>query len=302
MDLSSVASPIVSFFTQLPAVSVVRCNRLATDDQRGIAYQFACSQPISASDTARGCGVGSTPHGAFLKALLELGESAIRIRHRLKSRSGMAGGLFQFQTIQRAKAELIERDAFLYHYRVGAPIESLPVATQKDLDRGVRAFRLKSATQDFTTILIVNVAALYADEPHLEFATGCARTSKSSLQKALEEFYLVRSAIRRHCRNKRAQSIFDHHLLASFDHRNIDRFRELIESREPRLKRIGNDAFVERESLTSGQIKWKVEKIQSPIRFFRFYRVQSPELIEMSFGHPESQEFQTDRDLFHPFW
>lgn len=302
MDVSSVASPIISYFTRLPYIPGVRFDRIEGENRQSSLYKIVCWQQIDLLESALGAGVGSTPQGAFLKALLELGESSIRIRNKFKSRSGIAGGLFRSNVIQRAKAELIERDAFLYHYRVGVPFERYSWRMQSALERGLFAFRLKSAIRDFTITMILNVEALYSLQPHLEFATGCALTVSGSLRKALEEFHLVRDAIRRKGHNRVSRSIFDNHLVASFDERNVTRFRNLIENTNPALKLISQKPFLPRESLLSRQLNWRVEDLSSPIRFFRFCRVQCPDLVEMTFGQPESQESATARDLFHPFW
>ncbi len=58
---------------------------------------------------------------AFTKALCEFGEVIVARQLSLANRNGLAGGVFKRTAISRAKSELLERDAFLYHYAIRIP-------------------------------------------------------------------------------------------------------------------------------------------------------------------------------------
>ena len=239
----------------------------------------------------KGSATSSNPIEAYIKAVAELGESLICSSLNFGNRSGIAAGLLTSQAIVRAKSELIERDAFLYHYRNAIPFTAVKEIDDND---GLLAFQMQSAEKNYYSYLVTDVKCSTGASECLLFGTGCHPSEKIAIEKAVQEYVSI--ALNHELKpewcngnsNEQLQhkSLTDRHHFASRDFRNIERFRLLCLVREPAGPRpnVGDD--------------WKITRLSSPLRFFNFVYVQNESLISMTFGEFE----RIEGDLLHPFW
>jgi hypothetical protein len=226
--------------------------------------------------------------------LLELGEEIVRVKWQLSSRSGLAGGVLKGPTWFRARGELVERDAFFYHYRNRIPFHRAGV---RRLDGVVLdVYELESAEPNLKVALVM-AQTVEEEEGFLHFATASSFDIESASLRAAREYlslhrYLEanhqrltqRAADANECR--RDLSLF--HFKACSDPRNFERFRFL---------RAGNEkpAF----GRCSTPVVWRRVQYPSPVRGFRFLRAESDQLQKIEFGLPEATD---GPPLFHPFW
>lgn len=259
------------------------------------------ARAIGVNTLFRSSGLSLRIDEAFLRALSELGETLILQRCGFQSRCGIAGGLSKSGAIQRAKSELIERDAFLYHYRSGAPF-----STCQKLTEDIVAFDMEvPVNESLTAILVTDEASARGANRCLWFGTSAARSRTVAIEKALQEYLSIRAnhlALNPNGKSKRQRcfaeasqphSDLDQHHAASSDPRNLKRFVELcagMDSVLPPLRRNPLD-----------QSRWEIQSLTSPILGLKFARAIHPDLIPMEFGIPESWA-STTPPLLHPFW
>lgn len=249
-------------------------------------YQFCVIIVIKTSTTeVKGSASGTSLSSTYIRALSECGENIISRKLGLENRSGLAGGLLLGNCIQRAKAELIERDAFLYHYIHLIPFKK--VSFEKD-EVFLKCF-LQSVDPSYKVTLIFNQSYLTDPDTCLLLGAGCGATEKIAFKKALAEYsgMLLNHKIFSGCGP--VNSKVDFHHSQSRDSRNKTIIRSLVDTESESEIRSYN-----------GQA-WKIEVLESPIRFFKYVLVDHPDLLKMTFGTPHFFP-QLNKNVYHPFW
>lgn len=224
-------------------------------------------------------GSGSSPNKfvAFLKSFVELGEVFVAREKKLNNRSGVAGGLFYRTALERAKEELLERDAFLFHYRTGTPFRK--VERQGDL------ILAELISSDEAKKIIMAFNQDYFEGSYLKFGMGCSDNFGEAVVKAISEYKVLElnHAIFpkwfEHSINQ-----YDLHHKASLDKRNVDKLRKNLEPNNVKVSRKIDPRL------------WIVTTLESPIRFIRYVYVEHPDLIKIEFGKMEAD------GTYHPFW
>ncbi|HXH74012.1 MAG TPA: hypothetical protein VNJ08_03555 [Bacteriovoracaceae bacterium] len=233
---------------------------------------------------------GNNLYTTFLKALCEFGENMICDSLNLNCRSGIAGGLFSQNSIKRAKAELIERDAFLYHYKNILSFKLNSSNSESDS----KLFELNSIDPDFKVCFVMKQNYLIDPTSCLIFGMGSETSFKDSSEKAFSEFstMVLNHNLYLECgfdvpSSKQSKADFHHGHSKSQENKLI--FQEICK---------GTDQFKERKYDPK---MWKVEVLKSPIRFFRYVKVHHPQLEKLEFGKPEKFN-QFSKLVYHPFW
>ncbi len=242
-------------------------------------------------ESIQGGGIARTLLAAYLKALGEFGEGLICLREDHNNRSGLAAGLLFSPAVDRAKAELIERDAFLFHYR-----QVLPFLERRALSNSNVAYRMATALPDWHGFLVTDGACASGKNPCLLFGTAADRSEKLALQRAHHEYQTIARvhALRpTRCAeladSPSVDAAPDRHHLASRDPRNRERFQTLCAS-------LGS-THSHRPPLHGS---WEIESVPSPIRSLVYARAKHSQLTPLVFDQPEDPT--GDRPLFHPFW
>lgn len=234
---------------------------------------------------------------AFAKALSEAGENVLVYTDGLESRCGMAAGLFASQAEVRARGELLERDAFLFHYRSGRPFR------RREDSSDLLVFEMDSASDEFHAILVTDLRSAEGSAPCLLFGTSAHPDMEIALEKAAQEYSAIRLNHRLHpnrCSSwevspDQVPTVMDLHHVASRDIRNIERFKSLCGYGSADVPISDNG----REPLNKAG--WKISVLSSPIRTLSFVRAEHPDLIRMTFGLPEASG-PGEPPLYHPFW
>jgi YcaO cyclodehydratase, ATP-ad Mg2+-binding len=238
-----------------------------------------------------GTGSSSSEADAFIRALVELGEVWITNKLSLRDRNGLAGGLFKMQARMRAKAELIERDAFLFHYRKDIPF--LQILDTKNIGgKNVLAFKMASADTKLTAVFAVDEAAVKGEAECLLMGMAAHRSTSLAIAKAFNEFSVMAldHAIRPGwCARliedlpknpEKAARLPDFHHAHSRDMRNLNRIKHLCNT-------DGNFDLV-KSTRSTKPILWSISDIESPVRFVKYQLVKTKDLIHLQFGVPES--------------
>lgn len=237
----------------------------------------------------RGTGGSNQLSFAFLKSFGEVCETIAMYENRFSSRCGMAAGFLSESSILRAKSELIERDAFVYHYR-----NEIPFTSKASLDNGLQSFNMATADQNFPTFLVTDEATVAGKAKCLQFGCGTSfKNTQDAEYKAIQEFlniFLNHKNFPDQCENwwthpEEIPTKMDFHHIQSRDKRNLDRFNTLFDTKAHLRSEID-------------QTKWVVNEVQSPAKFFKVYKASHPDLLKLEFGIPEPNTL----DLFHPFW
>ena len=231
---------------------------------------------------------------AFLRALLEVGEEILRVKWQLDSRSGLAGGVLVGPTWLRARGELVERDAFFYHYRNRIPFRKVGVRRIDNVMLDV--YQLESADPEIAVAFVIAQSWSEASS-FLHFATAASVDLDSASLRASKEYlslkrYLAVNSERLSARaGNSAECLKDRslfHFKACTDPRNLEIFRILL---------CGESRMA--SGRCSRPLVWMMTRYRSPIRGFKFLRAESTDLQKIEFGIPEGNE---DPPLFHPFW
>lgn len=237
-----------------------------------------------------GSSTGKNLYTTFIKALSEVGESIICHNNNFSHRSGFAGGLLLRNAIHRAKAELIERDAFLYHYR-----NLIPFLSAERIDDKI-IYELKSAEPKFKVVMVIKADYLVSDNNCLIFGMGSDDTIENAKARALREYsaMYLNHQLYDGCGDKFMESLgikrktdFHHSQSKSKENKHIFKLLNNVKpSNTPR-------------AFDSG--KWLIDEFESPINFFKFVKASHPNLLLMDFGAEEKfPQFNTP--VFHPFW
>lgn len=228
---------------------------------------------------------------AYAKALSEMGELLIIEAEKLYSRCGIAGSFFMSRSISRAKCELLERDAFFFHYRNRLPFSAEP---RELSEKGLLAYELSTADPTLRTFLVTDRMCASGQSECLLFGCATNEAAETAIEKAIQEYSAIYLNHQRHpdrCKllansSEKIPVIMDRHHAASRDPRNIERFRSLCSNRGSVLSPRKLDGL------------WEIQTLPSPIRALAFARVSHPSLIKLTFDIPEADE----KDLLHPFW
>lgn len=235
---------------------------------------------------------------AFTKAISELGESVIGVIRNLPHRSGLAGGLCASPTVERAKAELVERDAFFYHYRAMVPFTGC-TEIQTPIGTLLR-YQLSSTLKGYHVVLITDPSSAQATGHCLRFTTAANECLREATHKAVAEYthiHLMHVLAPERCKpisefTLKNDSLADFHHAASRDKRNKQLFSILCKSttvpRGPSVRQVACGS-------------WVITKLQSPVRGFQFFQAHHAGLINLEFGKPEPSS-DPRNPLYHPFW
>lgn len=249
-----------------------------------------------------GSGASFYLHEAYSKALCEFGENQILKKSDYDSRCGMAGGLFRSQAVERAKNELLERDAFLFHYGSQIPFEFVGA------EEGFFYFKMIVADPAVSGFFVTDSACVFEKAECLLFGTGAHRDSAIALEKAKQEYaslFLNHKRQPERCKwlaenANQVNSVMDQHHLASRDPRNIKKMGSLCRNY---CHNVHNQKETSKKSIRNFQPqRWRIEDLNSPICMMKFVRADHPDLIKMMFGIPEKLDATHTPILLHPFW
>lgn len=227
---------------------------------------------------------------AYLKALSELNERYAFYSSESENSSGFASGVIKKRVQLRAKAEIIERDAFLFHYQ-----EKTPWSLHKT-EGNIILYKLNSAESKFITFLATDTATSNGLENCLIFGCGTdlKENEKNAEFKAVSEYNSLKQ---NHLKNpnfcelaslskKEDYTTVDQHHLASRDKRNILIFKDLCSSNNINFKNNKNN------------LVWEIMEHKSILKGFHVQQAKCSSLRVLQFGKPEPDS----ENLFHPFW
>jgi hypothetical protein len=300
MDLSRSLNSIARIFLKEPAESL----GIYVDSNDGLKSErrLTISAHFTQWGTLRASGSSPSIEEAFFKALIELGEVIATKKSGLQNRNGIAGGFLASKALARAQAELIERDAFLFHYRSQTPFcAEIPLDEDllEDYGSEVRVYEMASADSKNRCAIATDVRCANQTSECLWIGLGASEDIHEAARRALREyrFMLLDHRLRPGwCeRVKRDPSstnrLTDVHHSHSRDPRSLKRFAELC----------SNIRATDREQISQG--RWKSKKLESVIRFVSYRCVLHPDLIPMEFGVPEPWSLRdSEGPLLHPFW
>jgi hypothetical protein len=250
----------------------------------------------------KGSGMALNMLDAFIKAIVELGEVYIVRQLGLQDRNGLSGGLLTSTAEFRAKAELIERDAFLYHYRNQLSFHPAPLVIPTiDVQRKILVYEMQNTEDGFYSYLATDSNCAIGQSPCLLIGLGAHSDRDIAISKAVGEYstmhldHILRPnwcGILEKDRTK-AKRLPDFHHSYSRDPRNILRFVNLCS--------VNDSKFKLRSKLAADT--WCKKKIVSPLRFFCFVQAENKSLLQLTFGKPEIDEYlEQDGPLYHPVW
>lgn len=255
----------------------------------------------TSSGSVVGSAASSSLAESFIRALSEVGECILGREYSYPTRSGLAGGLIRSKAIYRGKAELIERDSFLFHYRSGVPFNFRTNYHDRKNNKKLYIYELSSRVPGFCVVLATRRNQIAQGRRYLHFGSGAAGDFRAASEKAINEYFSLQTVFETD--RERLEALLNgavpiddryRHILACFDHRNIEKFDALcsIEAR-------GQPVV---ETNLSRNADWTVENLDSPVRFFQYVKVSNSNLVKISFGEPELTFDSRESPLFHPFW
>lgn len=292
MELSSSLSRVTRHLVGAEPGTVqtyVHCPRASTLSR----YIVVCEWEREPRKRIKASGVARSRLDAYLKAVVELGEVAICDGTSMLNRTGLAGGLIFENAVHRAKAELLERDAFLFHYR-----RRLPFVKRESAGPGACLFEMSSPLADVHCFIALDQAFVEGGAECILMGFGCHLDRETAGEKAVGELagmVLDHSLRPGWCRDvytgaAKPARLTDLHHAYSRDSRNIERIRALC--------RPGS-ADSSRGPLSE---EWRVERLQSPLKYFKYVRVSHPGLAVLEFGRPEDATSPGQAPLYHPVW
>jgi hypothetical protein len=239
---------------------------------------------------------------AILKANFELGEAIIAKEHNILLRSGLAGGFFKKNIVERAKAELIERDAFLFHYHSKIPFNKIGMIDilRHRTKYTFNIYEMSSASDRYFSCLVSPGIESLNGRKYIHFGTasGLKSIQYSTISKAIEEYFSLdifknhsKANIIKRYLNPNYSGPKSKHIAAVFDERNIELFQILM-----------GQSSGEKTRLLSKNLEnlWNVLQINSPIRGAKYFIVSNPELRKLMLDQNESDDHTNP--LYHPFW
>jgi hypothetical protein len=253
----------------------------------------------------KGTGISRRKEEAFIKALVEVGENIIVRRDSLKDRGGIAGGFLGFLATERAKNELCERDAFLFHYRNVTPFLSREEFLFKINGPKIIIFEMRSRVAGYRAFLATSEECSLGTGDCILLGFGSDSDPEVAKQKATNEFSTM---FFDHARRpgwcaeleKGKREILrlpDLHHVASRDSRNILRFKKMCSITES----SSCNSFP--EQIAKNSSKWGIEYLKSPFCFVKYVRVSNPMLAPLTFGGYETSGLdEGNSPLRHPVW
>ncbi len=248
----------------------------------------------------RSSGMAISFWAAYTKALVEMGEIIITRNFNFPDRSGIAGGLFYATAAERAKAELIERDSFLFHYRNKIPFNKCFL--KLNTTTGVTyLYQLSARSSKHHVVLATTEDCANGNNDCLLLGMGGHKNMNTAKEKAIGELecmkldHKMRPGWCKKIENNLHLSnrIPDFHHIASRDSRNIDLFKYLCNNNQTNIFSTRNDL---------DNSKWTIQKLQSPLYFFKYTRLLHPDLMPLTFGEPEPAKCNGQQPLYHPIW
>jgi hypothetical protein len=306
-----VGDPDVEFSSRLTKVSKIllkpQTSKLAVYlhspstnfNRRWIAVVDAVTEQVG---KLKGSGVAASKDVAFLKAIVELGENFIFKFEGLADRNGIAGGLFRDAAKQRAVNELVERDAFLYHYRGKIPFIAIERIASKD-HGSILLFTMASPVPQIKCYLATDEKCAKGDFPCILLGLGAHGDPLVARAKALDEYstmyydHLYRPGWCEflECSPSKIGRITDFHHVQSRDPRNREIFKQLCT--------VGKDHQLSSARSIDVSKAWTYRHLESPVRFIRYVQASNPKITALSFGVPEpGSSNNQERPLFHPIW
>lgn len=275
-------------------------------------YFVALKSSIKGNDDLffSGTGSGTGWNNAAIKALSEMGENIICFRDG-GERSGLAGGFLEKMAQQRAYEELLERDAYLFHYRNQEPF--LKCIYENDF---LKSYLLKSRDSKFKIVLSLKKQTNYGDRLSpigcIQFGLGIGLTTCNALNKSLSELAALMMYHRQNPKvcletyndikanqkkfAEKKVSLMDIHHAFGWDPRNQRRFKdlEICKNFTEKKKRTS-------ESLDFKKSKISFEKIKSPLLYIKYVRAydSSHSLNHLFLGQ---HEHDYTEPLLQPFW
>lgn len=273
-------------------------------DIKELTWTFIISGQFKNSSQIKGSASGATQWEAFIKAFVEFGEAYLVKSLNLKDRNGLAGGLFVSTAKSRAMAELVERDAFLYHYRNDIPFKLYKIITIQDnvkTKKEIFIYEMNNCSPDFYTFMATDQSCAEGNNPCLLIGLGGHQQKQTAVSKSISEYHamILDHQLRPNwCFDlekdrSKAQRMTDFHHSHSRDERNIEKFKALCSKKS-------NKSFL-RASIN--EKKWIVKKQSSPVKYFTYIKIEHEDLVKLEFGIPEISDLNlTATPLYHPLW
>ena len=234
-------------------------------------------------------GVASNLAEAYLKALSELGEILVIFEKKIESRNGISGGLFSVNAKERARNELVERDAFLFHYR-----SRTPFLNKRSIGE-LSAFELCSIEKGTYVVLVTDFKTAISSDC-LRFGVAADSRLDVATAKAFLECLMIissHSLSPNWCKTlgeKTDLDVLQRHHLASRDPRNLEIFEALCKCVPGSVRQLIYDDG------------WQYQRLKSPIRGLVYWRATHGFVTEMTFGAIEPGIVSDDGPMLHPFW
>lgn len=294
MDLSRTLTKVFSgFFRANIKDLVVYCHRPDADS----LWHWVVTASFSYNGARiRGGSVDCNISAAIVKSLSECGEAIVTFDEGFDARCGYAGGVFKDTASVRAKRELLERDAFLFHYRKNIPFTR--IERRLGPNHPCFYFRMETRDENLIAVFATDRRAIEGVDGCLWFGASCDADLHQSIKKAYSEYAGIHFNHRRgsdRCRRdfeslEALLPAFERHHASSHDPRNRERIKSICS---------GNSERVLRQLIKSSD--WLIKEKHSPIRGFQYVRASHPELEELEFGVPEPW-VEGDRPLYHPYY
>lgn len=295
MDLSSALEKTVNFLMKYPVSDIRIYIHSPSEDTLNnyitVANLTFNGNRISASGSAR------SRLSSNIKAIAEIGEIIICKTRGYSTRAGIAGGFIKNEAINRAKSELLEHDAFLYHYRNKVPF-TLKRKIKNHLTE-ILIYQLLTKSSKHTTILATDPKSISDKSSCIMFSTATHENEDFAIEKAISQYcqiYLNHSKWPTQCQDMstgktKPRNITDIHHISSRDHRNKEIFKVLCPL----------DGSTNYSPYIKDKLNWIASKEESPMLFFKYYKLMESNLIPMNHGTPE-KEYDNLKPLYHPFW
>jgi hypothetical protein len=258
--------------------------RLKIYEYKGECHRYMIT--IEASGMA-GSAKGDGLYLTFIKALVELGERISLLINDIRTSNGVAGGLMKSEAIERAKAESLERDAFLYHYA-----NAIPFLDRNKDDSGVWLYKMAAADSKVHTYIATDSIENFAATGCLRIGMGASVDMKEAKMKAVVEFANSRRLHNNHpdwCEEQyeKSDSIMNFHHTRSRESNIKKHFKCLLE--------------VNSHIRPQSKIDWNITELKSPLRGVSFVRLFSNQLRDLTFG-TKMEIKGWNEDLYHPIW
>jgi hypothetical protein len=239
----------------------------------GQSVEFTVVIEVIETETQKlftGKGRAGNSWGAFLQALLKLGETIIIEKEGLLDQSAIASGPIFFNNTERVKTELVERDAFLFHYQNQIPFRPISTKEGESSTRPIHFFALETIDETYHSVFAIGPLHTSTKGENVVRGMGTHPLQNLACQKALE-------AIQETEYEERIQALC---YPQNFTKSNSENVRKSEAQAEKLLQgRRISKLF---------PYAWDIETYHSPIRFFQYSKVTHPEISSVKFipHHP----------------